>query len=77
MAEGTRSYSSALRADQARQTRRRIVDAAAELFAERDYTGTTIDAIAAAAGVSRKTVFDSVGGKAQLMKLAYDFAIVR
>jgi hypothetical protein len=26
--------------------------------------------------VSRKTVFDSVGGKAQLMKLAYDFAIV-
>ena len=26
--------------------------------------------------MSRKTVFDSVGGKAQLMKLAYDFAIV-
>jgi AcrR family transcriptional regulator len=76
MAEATRSYSSTLRADQARQTRRRIVDAAAELFAERGYSGTTIDAVAAAAGVSRKTVFDSVGGKAQLMKLAYDFAIV-
>jgi AcrR family transcriptional regulator len=52
------------------------VDAAAELFAEHGYTGTTIDAVATAAGVSRKTVFDSVGGKAQLMKLAYDFAIV-
>ena len=76
MAEGTRSYTSQLRADQAIQTRRRIVDAAAELFAERGYAATTIDAVATAAGVSRKTVFDSVGGKAQLMKLAYDFAIV-
>jgi AcrR family transcriptional regulator len=71
-----RTYSSALREEQARQTRRRIVDAAADLFAERGYGRTTIDAVAAAAGVSRKTVFDSVGGKAQLVKLAYDFAIV-
>ena len=76
MADKTRTYSSTLRADQARQTRRRIVDAAAELFAEYGYAGTTIDTVATAAGVSRKTVFDSVGGKAQLMKLAYDFAIV-
>jgi AcrR family transcriptional regulator len=76
MAEQTRSYSSTLRTDQARRTRRRIVDAAAELFAEHGYAGTTIDAVATVAGVSRKTVFDSVGGKAQLMKLAYDFAIV-
>jgi AcrR family transcriptional regulator len=76
MAKKPRTYSSTLRADQARQTRRRIVDAAAELFAEHGYASTTIDAVATAAGVSRKTVFDSVGGKAQLMKLAYDFAIV-
>jgi AcrR family transcriptional regulator len=71
-----RSYTSALRDEQARQTRKRIVDAAAGLFAERGYGHTTIAAIAAAAGVSRKTVFDSVGGKAQLVKLAYDYAIV-
>ena len=71
-----RTYTSALREEQARQTRKRIVDAAAGLFAERGYGPTTIDAVAAAAGVSRKTVFDSVGGKAQLVKLAYDFAIV-
>jgi AcrR family transcriptional regulator len=75
MASPERSYTSPVREDQARQTRKRIVDAAAALFAERGYGATTIDAIAQAAGVSRKTVFDSVGGKANLMKLAYDFAI--
>ena len=75
MASQERSYSSPVRAGQARQTRKRIVDAGATLFAERGYGATTIDAIAEAAGVSRKTVFDSVGGKANLMKLAYDFAI--
>jgi AcrR family transcriptional regulator len=75
-ARAERTYSSALREEQARQTRKRIVDAAAALFAERGYGRTTIDAVASAAGVSRKTVFDSVGGKAQLVKLAYDFAIV-
>ena len=75
MASPERSYTSPVRADQARQTRKRIVDAGATLFAERGYGATTIDAIAQAAGVSRKTVFDSVGGKANLMKLAYDFAI--
>jgi len=73
--DGKRRYSSQLRAAQARQTRRQIVDAAAALFAERGYGGTTIDAVAQAAGVSRKTVFTSVGGKAELIKLAYDFAI--
>lgn len=75
MVRADRSYTSPVRADQARQTRKRIVDAGALLFAERGYGGTTIDAIAKTAGVSRKTVFDSVGGKANLMKLAYDFAI--
>lgn len=69
-------YTSALRAAQARATRRAIVDAAAALFIERGYGGTTVDAIAAAAGVSRKTVFTSVGGKVEGLKLAIDWAIV-
>ena len=51
------------------------MDAAAALFAGRGYGGTTIDAVAQAAGVSRKTVFTSVGGKVELIKLAYDFAV--
>jgi len=69
-------YSSALRVAQARATRRVIVDAAAGLFIERGYGATTVDAIAEAAGVSRKTVFTSVGGKSEALKLAIDWAIV-
>ena len=69
-------YNSALRAAQARATRRTIVDAAARLFIEHGYGATTVDAIALAAGVSRKTVFTSVGGKTEALKLAIDWAIV-
>jgi AcrR family transcriptional regulator len=76
MAEnGKRSYSSAVRESQARQTRRQIVAAAGRLFADHGFAATTIDAIAAEAGVSRKTVFTSVGGKVALLKLAYDYAM--
>ncbi|HJQ41949.1 MAG TPA: helix-turn-helix domain-containing protein, partial [Jatrophihabitantaceae bacterium] len=71
-----RTYSSALRAEQARATRRAIVAAAAELFVRDGYGATTVDAIARAAGVSRKTVFTSVGGKVEALKLARDWAIV-
>jgi AcrR family transcriptional regulator len=70
-----RAYSSELRADQARRTRKQIVDAAGRLFVERGYGGTTVDAVAQEAGVSRKTVFTSVGGKVALLKLAYDFTM--
>ncbi len=77
MAEAVKkSYNSPLRAEQARATRRAIVAAAARLFVERGYGPTTVDAIADAAGVSRKTVFTSVGGKAEALKLAIDWAIV-
>jgi AcrR family transcriptional regulator len=70
-----RSYNSDLRAEQARATRRRIVIAAGELFAKDGYARTTIDDVARAAGVSRKTVFTAVGGKVMLVKLAYDWAV--
>jgi AcrR family transcriptional regulator len=70
-----RPYQSALRDEQARATRRRIVGAALELFTERGYGPTTIDAIAERAGVGRKTVFTSVGGKAAMLKLAFDWTL--
>src|SRR6185312_13590736 len=70
-----RQYRSTLRANQARQTRQTIVTAASRLFAREGFGATTIDAIAAEAGVSRKTVFTAVGGKIELLKLAIDWAI--
>jgi len=69
-----RIYRSELRDEQARATRRRVVDSAAGLFTARGFAATTIDAVADAAGVSRKTVFTAVGGKVELIKLAYDYA---
>jgi AcrR family transcriptional regulator len=72
---GRRTYRSPLREEQARATRRTIVESARELFVELGYAGTTIDAVAERAGVSRKTVFTSVGGKPVLLKLAWDWAL--
>ena len=46
------------------------------MFLARGYAATTIDAIAAAARVSRRTVFNSVGGKVVLLRLAMEWAIV-
>jgi AcrR family transcriptional regulator len=69
-----RSYPSRTR--QARATRREIVSAARDLFVERGYAATTIDAVAERAGVGRKTVFSSVGGKGALLKLVWDWTLV-
>jgi len=71
-----RRYASQVRDEQARRTRRAIVTAAHDLFLAQGYAATTIDAIAEAAHVARRTVFNSVGGKAALLKLALDWAIV-
>jgi AcrR family transcriptional regulator len=69
-----RSYRSPVRVARALETRRAIVDAAARLFAEHGYVTTSVDAIAAAAGVGRATVFAIFGGKPALLKAAYDAA---
>src|SRR3954452_6635615 len=71
-----RPYHSTLRADQARATRRAVVSAARDLFVDLGWSRTTIDAVATRAEVSRKTVFTAVGGKAALLKLALDWALV-
>ena len=74
--EVKRAYQSTLRGAQAQSTREAVIAAAGRLFAQQGYAATSIDDIAAAAGVSRATVFTSVGGKAKLLKTALDVAIV-
>lgn len=71
-----RSYASPLRDAQTAQTRRRIVEAAREELVRRGYAATSVNAIAAAAGVSRETVYHLVGGKPAIVKAVYDVAVV-
>ena len=72
---GRRAYRSAGRQDRARATRARILDAAREAFLTQGYAGTTMRAVAAAAGVSVPTLELGFGTKAGLLKAAIDVAI--
>lgn len=62
-----RKYHSNRRQDQARETKRRILDAALTLFTRYGYTGATIEAIAQEADVSPLTIFASFGNKVTLL----------
>ena len=63
-----RSYSSAKRQAQARETRRAILDAAHELFVAHGYAVTTIHAIAERAGVAVQTVYAVFGNKREMLR---------
>ena len=69
--DSSRPYRSALRSAQAAQTRHRVLDAAARLFATRGYHATTFAAIAAEAGVSAETV-KAGGSKSALLIAAFE-----
>ena len=71
----TREYRSPLREAQARQTRRRVLDAALELFLQQGYPATTIAAVARRAQVSPDTVYSSFGSKPSLLKEVLDVVI--
>src|SRR3954452_10466132 len=58
-----RAYNAALRQEQARSTRRRILDAARRLFVTRGYGAVTMDEIAREAGVAYQTVYAVFGTK--------------
>lgn len=63
-----RSYSSAKREAQARETRASILDAAHELFVARGFAATTVQAIADQAGVAVQTVYVVFGNKRELLR---------
>jgi AcrR family transcriptional regulator len=71
-----RAYTSPLREKAAAQTREEILRAATELFGQRGYGLVTVADIAAAAGVSPKTVFASVGSKREIMDRIIDAAVI-
>jgi AcrR family transcriptional regulator len=62
-----RRYDSTRRREQARETRRRILEAARRLFVARGYAGTTIEAVAQEAGVAVETVYAAFGSKRALI----------
>jgi AcrR family transcriptional regulator len=73
--ERRREYRSALRDQQAAATRRAVLDAGRQLFLAQGYGATTIDQIAAAAGVSKPTVFTAVGNKQSVLAAVRDVAL--
>jgi AcrR family transcriptional regulator len=55
--------------------RRRIMDAMAELCAERGYEATKIAEIVRRAGVARKTLYDNFDGKEEVFLAAFDSTV--
>ncbi len=70
-----RAYASPLREKTAAQTREAILRAATELFGQSGYGLVTVADIAAAAGVSPKTVFASAGSKREILDRIIDAGI--
>ncbi|MFF3346600.1 TetR/AcrR family transcriptional regulator [Streptomyces sp. NPDC002779] len=63
------------RGDKARETRRRIIDAAADLFVEQGYGATKLQEIADRAGVAVQTIYFVFRNKPTLLKELVDVAI--
>lgn len=70
-----RRYNATRRQAQAAQTRQDILDAANRLFVARGYAGTTLVAIAQAAGVVVETIYRAYGSKAELFKAVVQAAV--
>jgi AcrR family transcriptional regulator len=66
---------SSRRAESARATRHRILETARTLLASDGYAAMTVTKLAAAAGVSPQTIYNSIGGKAEVVKALYDIVL--
>jgi TetR/AcrR family transcriptional regulator, regulator of autoinduction and epiphytic fitness len=69
------SASGGRRQRRARQTRQRILTAAAELFARQGYAATTMQQIAERADVAWQTVYAVFGTKAAVLSAVFDVAV--
>jgi len=76
---GKRPYDARRRRERATEerseTRRRVVDAARDLFLERGYVATTMADIARQAGVALQSVYTAGQSKADLLHLVTDLAV--
>lgn len=71
----SRRYDGSRRQADARARRRRVVDAATELFLDHGFGETSIQRIAEEAGVSVQTVYAVFGSKAGILHAAIDVAV--
>lgn len=72
----TRTYDSSRRQERTRTTRLRVIRAAHDLFVERGYPATSIEAIAAAADVAPATLYRLFPAKRSLLKAVVDVTAV-
>lgn len=70
-----REYDNSARIEAARATRARILAAAHELLVRGGFTALTIAALARTAKVSPQTIYNSIGGKAEVLKACYDITL--
>src|SRR5919107_2459208 len=76
MAEAVkRRYDSSRRQEQARATRRAVLQAAHDLFVSQGYGRTTMADVAATAGVSVETVYAAFRNKATLLHRVWDVTV--
>jgi TetR/AcrR family transcriptional regulator of autoinduction and epiphytic fitness len=70
-----RRYESARRQEQARETRRAILEPAGRLFVDPGYAATPLTAVAAEAGVVVQTLYAAFGNKRRLLSELVDVTI--
>jgi AcrR family transcriptional regulator len=73
--KGRRAYHSPRRQEQAAATRRAILEAAQRRFEQDGYAATTVEAIAADAGVSLKTVYVAFETKSGVLRALWDLLL--
>ena len=69
-----RTYDNSRRQAQVRAARAEVVTAARELFVARGYSATTVEAVAAAAGIPQATIYRHFGGKRGILTAVLDVA---